>query len=108
MPRRFRRIGLVKTRALALAAMWISGIGNVDKQVLRDNWSGSGDASRRSPRRWPARHRQTLISCSRRRRGGRSAQRFERGTPDVAAKAGRKRRLPRLSLGGGKAGRGRS
>jgi uncharacterized membrane protein YkvA (DUF1232 family) len=28
---------------LALVLMWISGVAGIDRQVLRDNWSGAGD-----------------------------------------------------------------
>ncbi|MBK8030532.1 MAG: DUF1232 domain-containing protein [Chloroflexi bacterium] len=90
-------IGLAEDAgALALVLMWISGIGNVDKQVLRDNWSGSGDVEQAIT----GLHKRVTDNADKLftpETWAKIRARFERGTPDVVeGKA--KRRLPRLSL----------
>ncbi len=81
---------------LALVLMWISGIGGVDKQALRDNWSGAGDVEQAIT----GLHKRVNDNADKLftpETWAKILARFERGTPDVVeGKA--KRRLPRLSL----------
>jgi uncharacterized membrane protein YkvA (DUF1232 family) len=92
-------IGLAEDAGvLALVLTWISGIRGVDKQVLRDNWSGAGDVEQAISglHQRVTENADKLFSAE---TWAKIRARFERGESAPAVIEGKaERRFPRFSL----------